>query len=53
MINQTLDTVAKLQGALIIAEDVVSAFPKETPYQDFLQRSFVYLLVYFLHMFAF
>ncbi|KAF9671215.1 hypothetical protein SADUNF_Sadunf12G0024300 [Salix dunnii] len=38
MINQTLDTVAKLQGALIVAEVVVSAFPKDTPYQDFQQR---------------
>ncbi|KAJ6888139.1 hypothetical protein NC652_029234 [Populus alba x Populus x berolinensis] len=38
MINQTLDTVAKLQEALIVAEVVVSAFPKDTPYQDFQQR---------------
>ncbi|XP_011003696.1 PREDICTED: sucrose synthase 7-like isoform X1 [Populus euphratica] len=38
MINQTLDTVAKLQEALIVAEVVVSAFPKDTPHQDFQQR---------------
>ncbi|KAL9334776.1 hypothetical protein Peur_071957 [Populus x canadensis] len=38
MINQTLDTVSKLQEALIVAEVVVSAFPKDTPYQDFQQR---------------
>ncbi|KAJ9140805.1 hypothetical protein P3X46_031405 [Hevea brasiliensis] len=35
MINEKLDTVAKLQVALLGAEDVLSAFPKHTPYQDF------------------
>jgi sucrose synthase len=45
MINQTLDTVAKLQEALIVAEVVVSAFPKDTPYQDFQQRSFIYFFI--------
>ncbi|CAK7327902.1 unnamed protein product [Dovyalis caffra] len=37
MINQTLDTVSKLQAALIVGEVVVSSFPKHTPYQDFQQ----------------
>nr|XP_034925681.1 sucrose synthase 7-like [Populus alba]TKS17424.1 sucrose synthase 7-like isoform X2 [Populus alba] len=37
MINQTLDSVSKLQAALIVAEVVVSAFPKDAPYQDFQQ----------------
>ncbi|KAJ4713602.1 Sucrose synthase [Melia azedarach] len=31
MINQTLDTVAKLEAALIVAEVYISALPKETP----------------------
>ncbi|XP_011047767.1 PREDICTED: sucrose synthase 7-like isoform X1 [Populus euphratica] len=37
MINQALDSVSKLQAALIVAEVVVSAFPKDAPYQDFQQ----------------
>nr|GMC70992.1 sucrose synthase 5-like [Ipomoea batatas] len=35
MINETLDTVAKLQKALIVTEVYVSALPKDTPYKDF------------------
>ncbi|GFP99070.1 sucrose synthase 6 [Phtheirospermum japonicum] len=38
MINETLNTVAKTQAALVIAEVYVSAFPKDTPYQNFEQR---------------
>lgn len=38
MINQTLDTVAKLEAALIVAEVYISALPKETPFQEFQQR---------------
>lgn len=38
MINEKLDTVAKLQVALLGAEDVLSGFPKEAPCQDFQQR---------------
>ncbi|KAL3618100.1 Sucrose synthase 6 [Castilleja foliolosa] len=38
MINETLNTVAKLQAALIIGEVYVSAFPKDTPYQNFEKR---------------
>jgi sucrose synthase len=41
MINQALDSVSKLQAALIVAEVVVSAFPKDAPYQHFQQRSFI------------
>ncbi|KAJ4834562.1 Sucrose synthase 6 [Turnera subulata] len=37
MINQNLDTVRKLQDALIVAETVVAAFSNDTPYQDFQQ----------------
>lgn len=39
MINENLNTIAKLQAALIAAEAFVSAFPKETPYQNFETRS--------------
>lgn len=38
MINETLDTVAKLQEALVIAEVFVSAMPKDTPYQNLEQK---------------
>ncbi|XP_031407618.1 sucrose synthase 6 isoform X2 [Punica granatum] len=38
MINENLNTVAKLQAALIAAEVFVSVFPKETPYQNFETR---------------
>ena len=54
MINEKIDTVAKLRTALIGAEDVFSAFPKDTSYQNVQQRSLVYLLfllLYFLQMF--
>ncbi|KAJ6340505.1 hypothetical protein OIU77_008297 [Salix suchowensis] len=37
MINRALDSVSKLQEALIVAEVVVSGFPKDTPYQGFQQ----------------
>lgn len=35
MINENLNSVAKLQAALIVAEVFVSSFPKDTPYKDF------------------
>lgn len=38
MINQNLNTVSKLQVALIAAEAFVSAFPKDAPVQNFEQR---------------
>ncbi|KAF3438388.1 hypothetical protein FNV43_RR21150 [Rhamnella rubrinervis] len=38
MINETLDTVEKLQNALIKAEAIVSNLPKDTPYQN-IERS--------------
>ncbi|KAF6174602.1 hypothetical protein GIB67_006254, partial [Kingdonia uniflora] len=38
MINKTLDTVSKLQTALIVADVFVSTLPKNTPYQNFEQR---------------
>ncbi|XP_057812386.1 sucrose synthase 7-like isoform X2 [Salvia miltiorrhiza] len=38
MINENIDTVMKLQEALVIAEVFVSAMPKETPYQNFEQK---------------
>lgn len=41
MINETLDTVDKLQAALIVAEVSISDLPKDTPYQEFQQRSFL------------
>lgn len=43
MINNTLDTVNKLQTSLLLAEVFVSALPKNTPFQKFEQRSFCYL----------
>lgn len=39
MINESLDTVEKLQSALITAEEFASSLPKDTPYQKFEQRS--------------
>ncbi|TQD83650.1 hypothetical protein C1H46_030817 [Malus baccata] len=38
MINESLDTVAKLQTALIQAEVLVSTLPKTTPFPSFEQR---------------
>lgn len=38
MINETVDTVDALQGALIVAEAYVSTQPKDTPFQGFEQR---------------
>ncbi|KAK4426997.1 Sucrose synthase 6 [Sesamum alatum] len=38
MINETLNTVEKLQEALVIAEVFISALPKDTPYQKFEQK---------------
>lgn len=38
MINEMLNTVSKLQTALIVAEVFVSSLPKDTPYQSFEQR---------------
>ncbi|XP_050223831.1 sucrose synthase 7-like [Mercurialis annua] len=34
MINEKLDTVAKFRKALLGAEDVLSVFPRDAPYQD-------------------
>ena len=48
IINTNLDTVAKLQNALVKAELFVSAFPKDTPYQNFEQRSLSFLVFFFL-----
>lgn len=39
MINDTLNTIPKLQRALKVAETYVSAHPKDTPYQNFENRS--------------
>ncbi|PIN02858.1 Sucrose synthase [Handroanthus impetiginosus] len=38
MINETLNTVSKLQSALIIAEAALSSLPKDTPYESFEMR---------------
>lgn len=38
MINENLDAVSKLQGALIIAQAALSSLPKDTPYQSFEMR---------------
>ncbi|KAA8541495.1 hypothetical protein F0562_025458 [Nyssa sinensis] len=38
MINETLNTVGKLQNALIAAEVDMSTLPKDTPYQNIEQR---------------
>ncbi|KAG5515357.1 hypothetical protein RHGRI_036414 [Rhododendron griersonianum] len=35
MINETLNTVEKLQTTLIVAHVYISALPKDTPYQNF------------------
>ncbi|CAA0814534.1 Sucrose synthase 6 [Striga hermonthica] len=38
MINETLNTVPKLQSSLIVAEAALSILPKDTPYQSFEMR---------------
>ncbi|XP_065881335.1 sucrose synthase 7-like [Euphorbia lathyris] len=38
IINETMDSVSKLQASLIVAETLLSALPKDSPYQDFQQR---------------
>ncbi|KAL3845063.1 hypothetical protein ACJIZ3_002466 [Penstemon smallii] len=38
MINETLNTVSKLQTSLIVAEAALSSLPKTTPYQSFEMR---------------
>lgn len=35
MINENLNSVSKLQAALIVAEVFVSSFSKDTPYKNF------------------
>lgn len=35
MINETLDTAAKLQMALLFADVYLSGLPKNTPFQEF------------------
>jgi len=42
IINQNLNSVPKLQAALIAAEAFVSAFPKDEPVQKFEQRLLIY-----------
>jgi hypothetical protein len=39
MINGTLDSVSKLQDALVAAEVHLSGLPKDSPFQNFEQRS--------------
>lgn len=41
MIDETIDTVDKLQAALIVADVLVSSFPKDTPFQNFQSRLYV------------
>ncbi|GFP82406.1 sucrose synthase 5 [Phtheirospermum japonicum] len=38
MINETLNTVSKLQASLIVAEAALSSLSKDTPYQSFEMR---------------
>lgn len=38
MINETMDSVEKLETSLIRAQSFVSALPKETPFLNFEQR---------------
>lgn len=38
IINETLNTVAKLRVAIIVADVFLSAHPKDTPYQNFEQK---------------
>ncbi|KAJ0255701.1 Sucrose synthase 6 [Hirschfeldia incana] len=38
MINEDLNTVTKLQKSLMLAVNVVSTYPKHTPYETFSQR---------------
>ncbi|XP_043718353.1 sucrose synthase 7-like isoform X2 [Telopea speciosissima] len=38
MISETLNTVSKLEAALIVADVYLSALPKDTPYEKFEQR---------------
>ncbi|GMH23373.1 hypothetical protein Nepgr_025216 [Nepenthes gracilis] len=35
MINETLNTVTKLQTALLVADKFISSLPKDTPYEEF------------------
>ena len=45
MINETLNTAAKLQSALIVAEAALLTLPKDTPYQDFEQRWLILIFI--------
>ena len=45
MIDETLDTVEGLQGALIVAESFVSSIPKDTPFDDFQLRFVLSFLI--------
>lgn len=38
LINETLDTVVKLQAALVVAEANIAMLPKDTPFHSFEQR---------------
>ncbi|KAK1384138.1 Sucrose synthase [Heracleum sosnowskyi] len=38
IINETLNTVAKFQAALLLADVFLSVLPKDTPYQNFEQK---------------
>ena len=47
MINEGINTVAKLKKSLMLAVNVVSTYPKHTPYETFSPRywsRFLYLL---------
>lgn len=44
MTNETLNTVSKLQTALIVTEVFVSSLPKDAPYQMFEQRCSHFLI---------
>lgn len=46
MINETLNTASKLQGALVVAEVALSAVAKEAPYEGFELR-WIYFLLHF------
>lgn len=38
MINKKLNTVSKLQTAVLAAQVYVSSLPKDTPYEEFKHR---------------
>ena len=46
MINETLNTPTKLQGALVVADVFLASFPPHTPYQNFEHRYSYQFLIY-------